>query len=89
MKINKVEVVVHCWNYWRLLCMQLSSYCLFPPRGHVRDATVTVFFAEEDRQTVAEHLMQCDSCRREHDRIRLGAGLADGGVDRGDVARRG
>ncbi len=31
---------------------------------------------KEDRQTVAEHLMQCDACRREHDRIRLGAGLA-------------
>ncbi len=29
----------------------------------------------EDRQTVAEHLMQCDACRREHDQIRLGAGL--------------
>lgn len=28
------------------------------------------------RQTVGEHLMQCDECRREHDAIRLGAGLA-------------
>lgn len=28
------------------------------------------------RQPVGEHLMQCDECRREHDAIRLGAGLA-------------
>lgn len=28
------------------------------------------------RQAVGEHLMQCDECRREHDAIRLGAGLA-------------
>lgn len=28
------------------------------------------------RQIVGEHLMQCDECRRDHDAIRLGAGLA-------------
>lgn len=30
----------------------------------------------EMRRTVGEHLMQCDKCRREHDAVRLGAGLA-------------
>lgn len=30
----------------------------------------------ELRRTVGEHIMQCDECRREHDAIRLGAGLA-------------
>jgi len=47
--------------------------------GHYKDqlsAFVDQELSKEDRQTVAEHLMQCDSCRREHDRIRLGAGLA-------------
>ncbi len=32
--------------------------------------------SKEDRQTVAEHLLRCDACRREHDAVRLGAGLA-------------
>jgi hypothetical protein len=30
----------------------------------------------EMRRTVGEHIMQCDECRREHDAVRLGAGLA-------------
>lgn len=36
------------------------------------------------RQAVGEHLMQCDECRREHDAIRLGAGLA-GKLERSDA----
>src|SRR5688572_32219952 len=30
----------------------------------------------EDRQIVAEHLMNCDECRREYHDVKLGAGLA-------------
>ena len=30
----------------------------------------------EDRQVVAEHLMNCDECRREYHDVKLGAGLA-------------
>jgi len=48
-------------------------------KGHYIDqlsAFVDQELSKEDRQTVAEHLMQCDGCRREHDRIRVGAGLA-------------
>lgn len=30
----------------------------------------------DERQKVAEHLLQCADCRSEHDRIKLGAGLA-------------
>lgn len=36
------------------------------------------------RRTVGEHLMQCDECRRDHDAIRLGAGLA-GQLERADA----
>ena len=32
--------------------------------------------ATDERQTVAEHLLQCAVCRAEHDEIKLGAGLA-------------
>lgn len=31
---------------------------------------------KEERQAIAEHLLQCDKCRNEHDRIKLGATLA-------------
>ena len=31
---------------------------------------------KEDRQLIAEHLMNCDACRREYQDIRLGVGLA-------------
>jgi hypothetical protein len=32
--------------------------------------------AQDERQQIAEHLLQCESCRRAHDEIRLGANLA-------------
>lgn len=32
---------------------------------------------KEERQMIAEHLLQCESCRKEHDEIKLGASLAD------------
>lgn len=32
--------------------------------------------SKEERQAVAEHLLLCDSCRREHDAIKFGAALA-------------
>ena len=31
---------------------------------------------KEERQTIAEHLLQCDECRKEHDEIKFGAALA-------------
>lgn len=46
---------------------------------HYKDqlsAFVDQELSKEDRQTVAEHLLRCDVCRREHDAVRLGAGLA-------------
>lgn len=30
----------------------------------------------EERQEIAEHLLQCEDCRAEHDQVKLGAGLA-------------
>lgn len=32
---------------------------------------------KEERQIIAEHLLQCEDCRREHDEIKLGASLAN------------
>ncbi len=32
---------------------------------------------KDERQAIAEHLLQCESCRSEHDEIKLGASLAD------------
>src|SRR4051812_2601059 len=32
--------------------------------------------AKDEHQQIAEHLLTCASCRREHDRIKLGASLA-------------
>lgn len=32
--------------------------------------------SKEQRQAIAEHLMQCDECRREHDAIKLGSAIA-------------
>ncbi len=31
---------------------------------------------KEERQAIGEHLLQCESCRKEHDEIKLGAVLA-------------
>ena len=31
---------------------------------------------QEERQVIAEHLFQCESCRKEHDEIKLGVSLA-------------
>src|SRR5438105_3697668 len=33
-------------------------------------------YSKDDQQKIAEHLLQCGDCRREHDRIKLGAQLA-------------
>ncbi|MDQ4123467.1 MAG: FecR domain-containing protein [Acidobacteriota bacterium] len=32
---------------------------------------------KEERQAIAEHLLQCEKCRNEHDEIKLGVGLAN------------
>lgn len=45
-----LEVVSHCWNYSHFLVYQLSSLVLFPPRN--MDITMTVFYSEEDVNTV-------------------------------------
>jgi hypothetical protein len=46
-----VELVSHCWNYSRLLCLQLSSIWLNPPRKH--ELKVTVCWTGEDEKTGA------------------------------------
>jgi hypothetical protein len=47
---HDLEIVSHCWHYGRLLTYQLSSLVLHPPESaRVR---MTVFYAEEDRDTV-------------------------------------
>lgn len=54
---------------------------------HYKDqmsAFVDQELSKEDRQIVAEHLLRCDACRREHDAVRLGAGLA-AKLDRADA----
>ena len=40
--------------------------------------------SKEERQIIAGHLLQCESCRKEHDEIKLGAALA-GHLKRGDA----
>lgn len=45
-----LEVVSHCWNYSHLLAYNLSSYVNHPPKNI--DVTVTVFYSEEDQDTV-------------------------------------
>ena len=47
----KIEVVSHCWLYWRCLSLQLSSFFSDPPEEV--DLSVTVFYSEEDEKTVA------------------------------------
>lgn len=45
-----IEIVSHCWNYAHMQVYQLSSLVLFPPSNV--DITMTVFYGEEDKQTV-------------------------------------
>lgn len=45
-----VEIVSHCWKYSNLLAYQLSSLVLHPTEK--LDVVMTVFYAEEDEQTV-------------------------------------
>ncbi len=40
--------------------------------------------SKDEQHTIGEHLMQCGDCRREHDRLKLGAQLA-GRMDRADA----
>lgn len=47
----KLGMVSHCWNYSRLLCWQLSSLYLYPPREISVEAII--FFCPDDRRTVA------------------------------------
>ncbi|ALO45007.1 glycosyltransferase family A protein [Pseudohongiella spirulinae] len=45
-----IEIVSHCWNYAHMQVYQLSSLVLFPPKDV--DVTMTVFYGEEDKETV-------------------------------------
>ena len=47
---RSIEVVSHCWNYSRLLALQLSGFATAPPERH--ELTATVFYCDEDRDTV-------------------------------------
>jgi hypothetical protein len=46
-----LEIVSHCWGYSHMLAYQLSSLVLHPPTQ--LDVTMKVYYAEEDRDTVA------------------------------------
>jgi hypothetical protein len=46
-----LEIVSHCWGYAYMQAYQLSSLVLHPPSG--LDVTMTVFYSEEDADTVA------------------------------------
>ena len=46
-----LEIVSHCWHYAHLQAYQLSSLVLHPPRDV--DVTMTVYYSEEDADTVA------------------------------------
>lgn len=45
-----IEIVTHCWQYWRCLSLQLSSFLLEPPSS-VR-VTISVCYSPEDLKTV-------------------------------------
>lgn len=48
--------------------------------GHYKEKLSAYLHHElpkEERQMIAEHLLQCESCRKEHDEIKLGVELAD------------
>ena len=47
----ELEIVSHCWQYSNMLAYQLSSIVNHPPTK--LRAVVTVFYAEEDRETQA------------------------------------
>lgn len=44
-------------------------------------------YSKSDQQEIAEHLLQCNGCRAEHDRLKLGASLA-GEMQRADAPHR-
>lgn len=46
-----LEIVSHCWQYSNMLAYQLSSFVNYPPTK--LSAVITVFYAEEDRDTKA------------------------------------
>ena len=46
----KLEIVVHCWRYSRVLAYQLSSLVLFPVKGV--KVSVHVFYDKDDELTV-------------------------------------
>ena len=57
----RLEIVSHSWRYHLLLCYQLSSLLLHPPRqAHIR---MTVFYTREDPDTeaVLEYFMGQDA----------------------------
>lgn len=47
----KLEIVSHCWQYHEFLKYQLASLVIFTPQQTL--VTMTVFYAQEDKDTVA------------------------------------
>jgi hypothetical protein len=45
----KIEFVTHCWNYWRCLSLQLSSFILYPTEEV--EVIVSVCYSPEDTAT--------------------------------------
>lgn len=52
----KLEVVTHCWRYWRALTYQVSSLILNPPA--YCDVTLTIFCCPEEDKNTAKRLEQ-------------------------------
>ena len=50
----KIEIVTHCWNYWRALTYQVSSLWLHPPKEV--DVLLTVFCCPDQDKNTARRL---------------------------------
>lgn len=52
----QLEIVTHCWRYWRALTYQISSLILHPPVHS--DVLLTVFCSPEEDENTAKRLEQ-------------------------------
>jgi len=59
--MKSIEIVTHCWRYWRCLTYQVSALYLHPP-GETLDVILHVLLSDEDAPTSnrTEQLMQID-----------------------------
>lgn len=50
----KLEIVSHCWRYWRAMTYQASSLILNPPK--YCDVTYTLFYCPEEDENTAQRV---------------------------------